>query len=891
MNLKYDILSGAFLLLVTGGCFQSCQKEDFEGIINDRETLITRGQYLTARGTDAFALDYNKDPQPFPVSTPYRLLAFTKPYGSTEERATHPRFNKVAWEGELTDVMRYINIESEPDIWFGFTALGGETGDSDGLVSLDFYGFTYGETADHSSNYIELDGISGENTPPVSTLDDLNGLTRTETVSESGELKDLMRGELLNQNISTAGVDGVTEEGTQIPAPNTQSVLPFKHCFTKLRFQVSQQGDEDNQNTSSFKNLYIEDIVVTNTYGTGVVSLADGKVNVSSPMDRTLKFKEDFDGEVTVKNTDVGEILILPSDGESLSNTDIGDGYEVGLQIKVKSTEKKDIENMLKNTGSTGSDGTVTIETETDNKGVTWYKGTIKKDRIIDFYDVNSTTTPLYFKQNTTYMLVIAFKKDAVRIITVIPMIEEWLNGEGTSQDPWQHQALGQPQMFDNIVWNDRNLGAEHYDPSGDDFENTVGYFYQAGRNIPYYPYQFEKYDINNGKIPDLKDITKQNLANVSSSYNISKFRFYPIVDPRILRMTGDWYWVMDASNQEPQMKIPETKPDNAYYDFAKGHNNDDRFGLSDTQNMYWDQSPENHPVTGAWTIPSSKDFLTIFPSTPHAGNITFRKGWYNSNGMQWQGGAMDGENAPKVLRVTVPFYWDGMQNPYRNNSKKYTEAWFTLKNNNDPGYTSDGYRIGPGDSGNPNYEPDGDPEDGFASVYIISREGDDLVVPDILQKKDSQGKEWAIKSWGTIYAIKRIYTASAYRMRWRVVNATKDAVNPCFYVEICRYRCKPDAELTVDNYKTYDWDHPAATIYFPICGLGDWTGQYINFGTECQYATSDEIKDGFTSAVQIKVSGTDDFNSYIAVVKGVINRTFGMQVRSKARTGGGGGE
>jgi len=880
MNRKYNILSGMLLLLVFGSCFQSCQKDDFGSSITDRETLITRGQYLTARSTDAFALDYNKDPQPFPVGTPYRLLAFSKANGSAEERAIHPRFNKVAWEGKLTDVLRYININNAPDKWFGFSALDGETGDADGLVSLDFYGFTYGEAEDHTTDYIELDGIPGETTPEVGTLSELNELKHTETVSESGDLKNLMRGELLNQNISTAGVTGTTAEGTQIPAPNTQSVIPFKHCFSKLRFQISQQGDEDNKDadgnpTPRFDNLYVEDIIVTGTYGKGVVSLADGKVNVSDKTDRALKFKDGFDGKITVKNTDVGEILILPSDGESLSNPDMGDGYDVGLLITVKSTEKKDIENMLHNTGSTG-----TITEYTDGNKVTWYKGTIKKEKIIDYYDVDNTKSVLHFKQNTSYMLIITFQKDAVRIITVIPMIEEWLPGEGTAEDPWQEQALGQPQMFDNIVWSDRNIGAKHYDPSGADFENTVGYFYQAGRNIPYYPYKYNEYDINNGKIPDLKDITKQDLANGSSSYQKSHYRFYPVVDSRILNMTGNRYWTMYSSNQNPQMKIPETKPVNAYFDFSRGIDNNNRVGLTDDQNMHWDKGQANQPINGAWVIPSSKDFLTIFPSTPHAGNITFRKGWYNSNSMDWKGDPMAGDNAPNVLRVTVPYYEDNMAYPYRNNSAKYTDAWYTLKNNKDPGCTKEGYTVGPGAGGNPSYEPDGDPEDGYASVYIISREGDDMEVPDILQKPDSQGKNWAIQSWGTIYAIKRIYTSGAYRMRWRVINATKEAANPCFYVEICRYRCKPDAKLTVDNYKSYDWDHPAATIYFPICGLGDWTGEYINFGTECQYATSDKIENGKTSAVQIKVAGTDAYNAYIAVVKGVINRTFGMQVR-----------
>lgn len=894
MKRKYDILSVALLLLVSVGSLQSCQKDDFGGDLIDRETLITRGQYLTAGGTDAFAIDYNKNPQPFPVGTPYRLLAFSKANGSTEERATHPRFNKVAWEGELTNVLRYINIERDPDKWFGFTALDGETGDRDGLVSLDFYGFTYGEAEDHRPDYLELDGISGETTPVVETLTDLNELKHTETVTENGDLRDLMRGELLNQNISTAGVTGTTANGTQIPEPYAQSVLPFKHCFTKLRFQISQQGDEDNKDakgnpTPRFDNLYVDNIEITGSYGKGVVSMADGKVNVSDPTDRTLKFNTDFDGKVEVQNNDVGEILIFPSDGADLSNADMTDGYDIGLRITMKSTVKKDIENMLINTGSTG-----TVTEETDATGVKWYKGAIEKDRIIDFYNSNSTPATLYFRQNTSYMMIITFQKDAVRIITVIPMVEQWLPGEGTVEDPWQDQAMGQPQMFDNIVWSDRNLGANHYDPSGSDYEQTVGYFYQAGRNIPYYPFKYQKNGVT--ITPDLKDLNKQDLVNGSSSYSLSQYRFYPVVDRRLLRMTGDSQWCM-TKDQNPQMDIPEAMPTDTYFDFSKGSAQWNP-GLDWNQDMHWEDGQINQPTSGSWKVPTSQEFLTVFPSTPHAGNITFRTGAQNSNPMGWVCGEM-GEST-KVLRVTVPYYYQGMEAPAKDNaSTKYTEAWTTLKKKGDPGCTTEGYSYGPGVStytdengnvvtiNNPNYEPDGDPEDGFASVYVISREGDDKVVPEILQRPDSQDKEWSIKSWGTIYAIKRIYTPEAYRMRWRVINAPQTAVNPCFYVEICRYRCESNDELTVTNYKDYDWDHPAATIYFPICGLGDWTGEYINFGTECQYATSDKIENGRTSAVQIKVSGTDSSNSYIAVVKNVINRTFGMQIRPVTTNGG----
>ncbi len=928
MNNRYYILSGLLLLLMSGGALQSCQQDEIVDLQPDITTLIAEGRYLSARSEDISALASDtEDPKPFEVGTPYRLLAFTKKYDKANPkdntRAATPRFNKVAWEGKTSTGLRFFNIDSNPDKWFGFMALDGEAGGTDGLVSLDFYGFTYGVKADHPDTYIPVEGWQDGGKA------NLADLKRTETVPEGGDLNDLMRGELLNQNIETAGKDD------NLNNAYSQSIMRFNHCFSKLHFQVSQQDIEENKEgeskpaTKSFENLFVDSIVVTNTRKTGTVSLADGKVKVSTPIDRKLKFKSSFTGEVKVSDTDAGEMIIFPSHGADLAEgsdvsagADPSDGYHVGLKIAVKSTVKEDIENMLVNTGSVDADGNAVITETTDADGAAWYHGTIVKNNIIDYFptdkDGNPLHTPLYFKQNTAYMLIIVFQKNGVRIITVIPQVEEWLPGEGTADNPWQEQALGQPQMFDNIVWSDRNLGADDFDPTGSEYEYTVGYFYQAGRNVPYFPFKWGKEAMDNGVTdeeelkkyyyPDLADIRNQDLANGSSAYRQTEYSFYPIVDPAIRNMhihqtdnnyggddpryklfdngklvrLVDFQWLMwPSGNGTPQMNIPESWPvDDHCFNFMLGTSQDPTSGLKDSHNMHWELGQPGQPTTGSWIIPSSDDFLTIFPSTPHAGNITFRRGGDNSNPMGWNGAAM--ENSDTVLRVTVPYYFKDMSGPAKNNaSEKYRQAWNTLNINGDDGCSTAGYWTGPGADKNPDYEPDGDPEDGYASVYIISRAGDDLVEPEILKGKDLAGKDWAIKSWGTIYAIKRIYTPQAYRMRWRVLNATESAANPCFYVEICRYRCNADDKLTVDNYKKkYDWDHPAAKIYFPICGLGDWTGAYINFGTECQYATSDEISGGKTSAVQIKVSGNDAYNAYIAVVRGVVNRNFGMQIR-----------
>lgn len=914
MSRKFNILSGAVFVLATCSCLQSCQEDDFGQMMPGRDELIEQGRYLRTRSEDetTFADDTER-PKEFDEGTPYRLLAFTKPYNIVSQHdennsVNFPRFNKVAWEGMTDYGLHYVNIGNDAGKWLGFKALDGEIGGDDGLVSIDFYGFTYGDSLGvHPSDYIELDGLSGETTPAEGSL---SSLKRTESVV-NGELKDMMRGELLNQNIETAGMT-VGADGKPYATSYTQSVMSFKHCFSKLRFQVSQQEDEEHRDESgnptlSFTDLCIEEIKVTGTYGNGSVYLHDGRIELKGDTcNRLLRFKNSFDGRVGLNNTDVGSMIIYPSDGAALTNADLQDGYDIGLDITVKSTVRADIENMLRNTSSTGADGEPVIKEETVGDK-TWYKGTIRKSNIIDYYDLTNANAVLHFRQNTSYMLVISFNKDAVRIITVIPQVEEWISGEGTEADPWQEQYFGQPQMFDNIVWSDRNLGADNYDPMGEDFEETIGYFYQSGRNIPYYPFDSKLYyDEAAGEFtshPDPNGKKQSRLADVES-YNNTRYRFYPIVDPEILNMKhqmsgwgtqsgnkgSDRTWMIE-SNCVPQMFIPEEKPTNAYFDymrsssqFSPGLSHNTAVAGKPIYDTEWFRGQHRQPVSGSWVIPTSKDFMSIFPSTPHAGNITFRAGGYNSSPMSWGSNTGDMNSDIKVLRVTVPCYYEGMPEP-TGRSSNYIRAWKTLKDHNDAGTTClDAYYNGkPNNSDNIWNEPDGDPEDGFASVYVISREtGHVDSLPASFQGNSRDA--YYVEKWGTIYAIKRAYTSQAYRMRWRVICAGVFGKNksPGLYVEICRYRCKPGARMNEETYKTYDWDHPAARIYFPICGLGDWTGNYINFGTECQYATSDPIDaNGFTSALQIKITGDNAYNSYIAVIrKSLISRDFGKQIR-----------
>jgi len=899
------IVSTAVALTAACGLFQSCTQDEFDEPRTDTGTLVDTGRYLVAKRVspesraESDVLSSRTDW--FEPGTPYRLLAFTKPYVAADamtqtDDAGYLRFNQVAWEGCTPDSLRYLNISQDPGIWFGFAAVDGERGGDDGRVSFDFYGFTYGVTADHSESYIPLtrsDGGDGGDVLPGKAVNPAV-VYRYEPVV-NGELPDLMWGECRNRNIAT------------VTADNARSVIPFMHCFSRLRFIVVQQApeDDDGNHVEAFPGIKVTDVKVKGTYTKAYVNLKDAKIKLpvdgETPVTRSLTLNESFKAKecvVTSRQVEMGQMLVYPTDGSVMSDDSMSAGFDTGLEITVQSDDRTVIEKFLANTNDADH------RTVTENPDGT-FSGTVIKEAIIDNYDEQHR--PLRLMQGTSYTIVISFQQDAVRIVTVIPQVEEWLPGEGTTESPWQNQAMGLPQMFDNIYWSDRNLGADHYDPLGSEFEGTIGYFYQSGRNIPYYPFDTSLYK-DSGRYPSWADNDWSMLADVKP-YNSTKHKFYPIVDEQVLNMlhqTTGWsdsknansMWVMTDGNS-PQMYIPEKKPDGKdgtelkYFDFMKGGAWGS--GLATCNggkgaDIGWDTSARQ-PVAGGWAIPTASDFLRIFPSTPHAGNICFRGGGDNSNPMNsW--GQYDLVKDVKTLRVTVPYYTPDMAEP-TNRSDKYREAWRTLKSRNDPGTTHlDAYRqgYGPDLQTNRDTEPDGDPADGSASIYILSREEgsvgrlDDAVYnPD---HKTYNPGAYVIKEWGTIYAIKRAYTSGAYRMRWRVVCAglygTGETRSPGLYIEICRYRCNSDARLTEDRYMLdYDWEHPAAVLYLPICGLGDHDGYYINFGTECQYAVSDKASGWRVPGVHVKISGDNYANLFMAVVnKPVFNRSFAKQIR-----------
>ena len=808
--------------------------------------------------------------------TEYSLVMFTRGFTTTDKykpvlttdsvlryngQATETALGGGTFQYLVVNDTRHTNNE-----WFGFRSLDNiddNVNIEDGRRSLSFYGFTYGE----------------QNVPQL----DENAYTRTEEVDGGGELNDLMWGILVDQNDATA----------KFPCE-----IPFRHAFSLLEFKVSQLASEDNSEAVSKAGMYklgIESIAVTGTYKKGTVDLFTGKtkLDVGEKYDENGRTLPDMFVEYDVEKKEyiavekpdsLGAMIVFPSASESLHG-EVG-GYTIGLKITLKGRDITEVEKLV---------GTGNAKPSSSGN---YYTGEyIVKQVYSSVYGGNDLTSdgsiaasPLYMQAGSKYTLHIVLMKDEVRVVTVVPSKVEWLPGETDDEgNTFSTEAVGQPIFFDNTMWMDRNLGANEADPGGN-YNQTIGYYYQNNRNIPYWPYSFNTYGTSeyiwwDGSLTystELKGIpTPENRYDddfsISSSWSSPAYKVYPIIDENAVNTSdickSHWYSA-DVSNTTYLTTLQKSSTYSGTYIFFAGNGG----------NVPWEGNKwnvrENQPAPPGYALPTQEQFQSIFPTTVFAGNITFLKLRYD--GTDWYG-CKDGNGNSTVpnpmddnittLRICVPFYKDG-----NNEALQNTEYYKHWRNLNDPGqYPSDPTIYYNGRSPyyysyNEKKEPDGDPSSGFCSVYIISRDEGDT--------ESITSSNYNTRQWGTIYGIKKVGTTEAYRMRWKVRNADDTGVNPRLYVEVCMYSCTKEDNLKVDNFKNYDWEHPVSQMFFPLCGevegrnsgSGPAAG-FSSYGSAVLYATDSD------AALHIKITGDNPQNQYMSVVSNEV-QTNAKQIR-----------
>lgn len=670
--------------------------------------------------------------------------------------------------------------------------------------TFDFYGLTLGSTDPiYPSEAIEY--------TPDNASSPIYYLKATPRESANGkgtyyDLPDLRRGELLNRN-----------------ADNSEYILslPFKHSLAKLRLEVVRQDEGELDETS------ILSVKLHNAYSAG-------RLNVEN---NTF----DFTGETPVSEGillyEGAENDFIPLEGDSLSEALI-------------------FPYVPANHGNTP----LSLEIET-NRSTIGTNGTEVCNIVIPSTEGNAPN-PLEIKSNVIYTIRINVTTDEVRVLTIVPSYYEWLDTEVAEFE------MGIPVNFNGVLWSDRNLGATNPNPldSADAWDESVGYFYQFGRNIPYFPNDYDErtqtVNLNTSLDIALNSNNHRDVYPVVdiSSWNLGQLKNYIEWRPSRFNYTN---W----TNSNIIWQIGEL-PSTSYGYKLLGYYSNSEASIPNAE-AHW-QNKEDHPCPAGWRLPTANEWLSIMPYSPIAGNFAMRHFTSIGDDGSWSTANTYAEPdfeqvfaSWNLHKITLP---TGNGSPYLQSSQAYEGGFPVLRRNEN-----------------------NDPTTGKNSTYIISF---DEANGDRTDYRCTNGNRTPNKgtytySWGRIYCIKNVGTSEAYRLRWSIRFAGREseiANDPRCVIVIERYPATNTDQLTVDNFKSYDWTHPVEVMYLPICGLVSpvWPansgGQLFNIGGEVAYASSDPYNNNLCQGCWIKTVGDNHTNMQISA--GRATKAFGFQVR-----------
>ena len=581
--------------------------------------------------------------------------------------------------------------------------------------------------------------------------------------------------------------------------------MPFKHIMSQVKIKVMRHEDVTSELT-----LKSVQFIGSNTGTPGLTSEAQYNV-FSNEFSRT---------RTDVRTFDMEEGLKVPAVGSTYSN--MNDAADVGTYLFFPEENTAEVYYM---------------RVVFDDPG-NWYgKGNTGVTVDIPIYDNRvEEKTPLHFEQNTSYTLNITFLSNTARIVTLVPKVYEWLEGETSNSDEdgfYEEQDLGQPVTFNGVMWSDRNLGASSAHPtrSMDDWNKSVGYFFQYGRNIPYFAYP--KVDNNVDYDASLSECL------VTGGESKGKNQIYPVVNfdswGTTLSEEKDRISPEDNLNYHFIKFLGETLTDDRYWGFS--YNNS--FSLSHVTGQGWTDN-SNNPCPPGWRLPTTDDFKGILPGSGYSGNITFRKYTSVSGNGSWL----------NSLQTQEPDFQDVFSKEKIGDYKTVSVGSVVGGEQAYQGFFPCIYR-----------EEENDPVDGGKSQYVLSMKGDDWVKMKDLSGNIKKSNINYVYNWGVIYGIKNVGTASAYRVKWEirlqseslpekddngVLNYDK-AIRGVFVISRF-YASKddsfePDADGSYEHIiEDFDWEHPVEQLLLPVGGICDyWSGgKLANIGTESWYAISD---------------------------------------------------
>lgn len=427
--------------------------------------------------------------------------------------------------------------------------------------TLDFYGVTASGT-----NLLALN-INGKAAPTFSV--------KYDTESQSG-LPDILWAEKTGQTFNQSGT----------------ITLPFKHVLSKLKLKVQKHKGVTNE-------LAITQIEFCD-YEAGTLDVSTGKFTSGSGEVRKNNYYTVFEGEQVLveeskdltHNGKKVEPTVFPTRGEN-KTTDMGD-HSLGIRITMSNGESY---TYWTNELALG-DNNQPIK---DNQGNMQYK-------------------PYQFKPNYEYDVQLTVTDKAL-VVTILPLMYDWI----PKNESQKETEIGNPVTFGGVTWMDRNLGAASADPTASemDWEKSRGFYYQFGRSIPY----FLPGSMQDPQHENSETVVKPNSTGNDKSRNAKPLPYVPF-DPDYrdynqIKMTGD-------RNKVPAKdlaKFPKDK--NLKYNFVfmqadGGKTFRDWDWDHTTSGSLWN-TQANQPCPKGWRLPTKDEFLTIYPSQPKYGDITFK--------------------------------------------------------------------------------------------------------------------------------------------------------------------------------------------------------------------------------------------------------------------------
>ena len=454
------------------------------------------------------------------------------------------------------------------------------TGRNNGLVDYEIDGKK--ASYDVGQN-LDFYGLTYGTTEKV-IISESTGTAPTVNVSldEDGEFTDLMYSDNLKNRNSSSGI----------------LMMEFRHAMARLNFEILKQ-DEANDNDKKLEKVVLKKVVLKGTAAAASFNLGENTwgYEASDVDDRPVY--ENTDGlkiETTAQTLKRGEeeinMLVVPNSGQ------------MSLQITLDMDGNRDTQD----------------------------------DKVVEYTLTASESEHLTLAPNHKYTITITVLKNDVRIVTVTPRVYEWIDVDLGSGEAY----FGQPVYFGGLMWMDRNLGATSADCEND-WYNSVGYYYQFGRNIPYI-LDIEAYLADSGKSfkftgsasstdPDAvynmkflytydnngnKVTTVKNANNSSGSCLYGNAAIFP-GDP------GDYSYIRGFIYESSGKKYLNNRSW-AKKDLNFVNTNDSKVVNGMDNHIFW-ETIANQPCPIGWRLPGKADMYSFMPeSTSLYWMDTYRK-------------------------------------------------------------------------------------------------------------------------------------------------------------------------------------------------------------------------------------------------------------------------